>query len=285
MKLALQVISLLLVAGPFAMFAQPPSAPVRYSAPDINGRATLLVRPVLPADVTLANDGMTIALKVVVDGEGNVVSAQCSAALPQRIRKAAEAAAAESKFRPMIVNGEAVSYTGTLLYTIAVERVNWFRFGTALYSTFIFDNISLGPVAAMLTPEFADEKTRLQELDNGVELAVRWRTIEGVRRSLSDKLKGQDAWWFELGMAIREATAPFQSDRKPDRAELQRALAALARFADSAPGDVPRPVVQAIRDLSDHKIDPAMPLPELARLIFEMSRNIRPVDEPQFRNR
>ena len=132
-----------------------------HSVPDLNGRAMLLVRPEIPGDVAVKEDGHTLVVKVVVDANGDVISAKCSLACPREAAGPAEAAATASKFRPLFVNGRAVKYGGTLMYTIAVGKVNWYRFATALQSTYIFDNLSLGPVAAMLTSEFAGERGRL----------------------------------------------------------------------------------------------------------------------------
>lgn len=248
-----------------------------YSVPDINGRATLLVQPEIPSDVSLKTDGNTLIVIIVVDADGNVVSAKCSRNCPKKIAGAAEAAARASKFRPLIVGGQPVKYDGTLMYTIAVKQVNWYRFATALHSTYIFDNLSLGPVAAMLTNEFDGERSKLQELDrSGVELAFRWKTIESVKGSIRRKLQGKDAWWFDLAFAMREVTAPFQSDRKLDLSEVQAAILNLAKFVESAPPDVPPPTVEKLRTLSNYKIDPAMPPPEVHQAIFKLASGIRP---------
>ena len=247
-----------------------------YSVPDINGRATLLVQPEIPSDVFLKTDGKTLIVKVVVDANGNVVLAKCSLTCPKAAAGPAEVAAMASKFRPLIVGGRAVKYDGTLMYTIAVEKVNWYRFATALQSTFIFDNLSLGPVAAMLTNEFGGERTKLQDLDNGVELAVRWKTIEGVRDSIRRKLQGRDAWWFDLGFAMREVMSPFQSDKKLDLSEVQAAISNLAKFVESAPSDMPQLTVENLRTLSTYKIDRAMPPQEVRQAIFKLASGIRP---------
>jgi hypothetical protein len=154
--------------------------------------------------------------------------------------------------------------------------VNWHRFATALQSTYIFDNLSLGPVAAMLTNEFAEERSKLQDLDKGVEFAFRWKTIEDVRNSIKKKLSRGDAWWFDLGFAMREATSPFQSDKKLDPVEVQAAISKLAKFVDSAPSDVPASTVENLRTLSTYKIDPALPPQELRRAIFKIVSTIRP---------
>ena len=247
-----------------------------YSVADINGRATLLVQPELPGGVSLKTDGSTLIVKIVVDADGNVVSAKCSLDCPTEAAGAAEAAAMASKFRPLVSGGQAVKYSGTLIYPIAVAKVNWYGFATGLQSTYIFDNLSLGPVAAMLTNEFAGERTKLQDLDRGVELAVRWKTIEGVRDSIKLKLKGRDLWWFDLGFAMREVTAPFQTGTKPELNEVQAAISSLAKFVESAPADVPPPTLENLRTLSNYKIDPATPPREVHRAIFKLVSGIRP---------
>jgi hypothetical protein len=263
----------------FGLAQERPPEERRYSVPDINARATLLVRPDLPGEVLIENDGFTAVVKVVVDGEGNVLTAKCSTLCPASVAGPAEAAAAASKFRPLIVNGRSVQYEGTLMYTIAVQRVNWFSFGAALYSTYIFDNISLGPVAAMLTPEFSDEKVKLLELDRNPDLKVRWRTIESVRDSLTARLKGKDAWWFTVGIAVRQVTWAFQSDKKLDRDEVQKALSDLGKYVTPAPADIPKEVIDDLRTAAAFKIDPEMTNRDLYLEVRKMVAGIRP-DRP-----
>jgi hypothetical protein len=247
-----------------------------YSVPDINGRATLLVQPEIPSDVSLKSDGNTLIVKIVVDANGNVVSAKCSMDCPKAATRPAEAAAMASKFRPLIIGGQAVKYDGSLMYSITIEKVNWYRFATALQSTYIFDNLSIGPVAAMLTNEFAGERTKLQELDRGVELDFRWKTIESVKGSIKGRLQGRDAWWFDLGFAMREVTSPFQSDKKLDLSEVQTAISNLTKFVESAPSDAPPLTIENLRTLATYKINPAMPPQEVRRAIFKLASGIRP---------
>lgn len=265
-----------------AVFGQVPVAkePV-YSVPDLNGRAMLLVRPEIPAYAAALFDGKTLVVKVVVDENGDVVSAKCSLDCPVAATELAEAAALASKFRPLFVNGQAVRYDGTLMYTIASGKVNWYGFAIALQSTYIFDNLSLAPVAAMLTNEYAGERAKLQELD-GAELPVRWETINEVRDSIKGKLKGKDAWWFDLGFAMREVSSPFQSDKKLDLNEVQEAISRLAKFVESAPADVPAATVENLRTLSAYKINPAMPPQEVRQAIFKLAVGIKP-EEPRVR--
>jgi hypothetical protein len=265
------------LSASFCALAQNPGEKERvYSVPDINGRATLLVQPAIPADVVMQNDGDTLVVKIVVDANGDVVSAKCSLECPKGAAKPAEAAAMASKFHPLVIGGRAVKYDGSLIYTIAVEKLNWYRFAMALQSTYIFDNLSLKPVAAMLTNEFAVERSKLQSLDNGVELAARWKTIEIVKDSIRGKLQGKDAWWFDLGLAMRMVTSPFQSDKKLDLSEVQAAILNLGKFVESAPADVPPATVEKLRTLSTYTIDRESPPQEAGKAIFKLAAAIRP---------
>ncbi len=128
----------------------------------------------------------------------------------------------------------------------------------------------------MLTNEFAGERSKLRELDHGVELGVRWKTIEGVRDSIRRKLQGTNIWWFDLGFAMREVTSPFQSDKKLDLSEVQAAISNLVKFVESAPSEVPPATVENLRTLSTYKIAPAMPPLEVRKTIFKLASAIRP---------
>ena len=250
-----------------------------YTAPDLNARATLLVKPEIPSDAALKADGETLSVRVNVDGDGNVVSAKCSPDCPKAIAGLAEAAAMASKFRPLIVNGKSAKYDGTLLYSIALEKVNWLRFAYGLQSTYVFDNLSLTPIAAMLTNEFAAERAKLQALDQGVELAVRWKTIKEVRESIKGKLQGKDGWWFELGFAVRKVSWQFQSDKKLDLNEVQTAISNLSKFVDSAPSDLSPQVIENLRKLSTYKIDPAMPPREVYQALTKLISRVPSTNE------
>jgi hypothetical protein len=162
------------------------------------------------------------------------------------------------------------------MYTIAVERVNWYRFGTALYSTAVFDNISLGPVAAMLTTEFADEKNKLLDVDKAVDYATRVKTIENVRDSLKSKLKPTEVWWFTLGMAVRATGTPFQSNRPLNREKVQNALINLGKFVESAPKEIPQDIIEDLKAASLHKLDDALSKRDQFEAVLKLTSRIDP---------
>ena len=249
----------------------------RISVPDINGRAISLVKPEFPETAVAAQaDGEGVSLKVVVDENGNVISAQCSLNCHPMLKDAAELAAATSKFKPLIKDGQPVKYEGILLYTFVVNRVDWFRFGTALESTRQFDNISLGPVAQILSARFGDEKMKLLSLDvAGVDYEARQKGIREVEASLKEKLKDDDLWRFEIGMALRRITFWTMAGERTDRAELQRAIDDLSKYITMAPTGVDEQTIEALTTISKYRVTAELAERELRQAIYNLTRNIR----------
>ncbi len=249
----------------------------RISVPDINGRAILLVKPDFPETaVAAAADGAGVSLKVVVDENGDVISATCSLNCHPMLKDAAELAASTSKFKPLILNEKAVKYEGILLYTFVVDRVEWFRFGTALESARQFDNISLGPVAQILSSRFAEERKRLLSLDApGVDLKTRWATIREVEGVFKEKLKDGDRWRFEIGMGLRRITFWTMAGEKTDRALLQQAIDDLPKIIASAPEEVSKETIDALTAISKYRVPADLPERELRQTIYNMARTVR----------
>lgn len=279
MRKAVFCVSVALLIFSYCISAQiaAPPAP-RISVPDINARAIALVKPAFPETATAVGaDGAALGLKVVVDESGNVISAICSVDCHPLLKEAAEIAAATSKFRPLIDrDGRAVQYDGILIYTFVVERVDWYRFGTALESTRQFDNISLGPVAQILSAPFATEKEKLLSLDaKGVELETRWKAIGEVETSLRGKLKGGDLWRFEIGMALRLVTFWTLAGELTNRADLQTAIDNLPKIVATAPSDIPASTIEALNTVAKYRVPADLPERDLRQAISNMTRSIR----------
>jgi len=61
-----------------------------------------------------------VNVRVVIDGDGNVVEATSVSGHPL-LRAAAMAAAKEAKFAPTRLNGEPVAVSGTLVYNFVAQ--------------------------------------------------------------------------------------------------------------------------------------------------------------------
>lgn len=260
-------------------FAQIPENEPEAAVPDINGRAVTLVKPAFPETAVAADaDGAAVVVRVVVDEIGNVISATCLLPCHSMLKDAAELAAMQSKFKPLIINGRRVKYQGSLHYTFVVNRVDWFRFATAIESTRQFDNISLGPVAQILSPEFSKEKAGLLTLDanGGADYDTRQKVIAEVVASFKSKLKGIDLWRFELGLALRRVTFWPQAGGPVDRRELQKAIEELATVADWPPEGVAETLIKELTAISKYRIPPDISERDLRQAISDMSRNLAP---------
>jgi hypothetical protein len=256
--------------------AQPAPKPLAR-VPDIYRMIISMVEPAFPETSAAAGaDGMPVSVRVVIDESGSVLAANCSADCHPLLKDAAEMAARSSKYRPLMRDGQPVRYDGFLSYTYVVSRIDWARFGTSLESTRQFDNISLYPVAQMLSKTYSDEKSRLLALDTkGTELEMRWKVIREVEDSIRSKLKGRDLWRFETSMALRRVTFWAMAGERTNRVDLQKAISELPRFIDAAPEGVSAELIQQLTDVSKFKVSEEMPEKELREALMKMTRNIR----------
>jgi TonB family protein len=81
----------------------------------VNGKATNLVRPVYPPQAKAVNAGGAVNVEVIIDEQGNVISATAVSGHPL-LRAAAVDAARQSKFNPTILSGQPVKVSGVIVY-------------------------------------------------------------------------------------------------------------------------------------------------------------------------
>lgn len=91
----------------------PPRAPI--SGGVLNGKATKLVQPPYPAIARAAHASGQVTVQVLIDEEGNVISAHAVSGHPL-LQAAAIAAARASKFTPTKLSGQSVKASGVVIY-------------------------------------------------------------------------------------------------------------------------------------------------------------------------
>jgi TonB family protein len=91
----------------------PSNRPVNVGV--LNGRAINLPTPAYPSAARALRASGRVTVQVLVDQTGNVSSAKAMSGHPL-LRQAAEAAARQSSFNPIVVNNQAVAATGVLVY-------------------------------------------------------------------------------------------------------------------------------------------------------------------------
>lgn len=94
----------------------PPAAPrAPISGGVLNGKAVSLVKPAYPAIARSAHASGTVTVQVLVNEEGNVISAHAVSGHPL-LRPSAVAAARASKFTPTKLSGQPVKVAGVIIY-------------------------------------------------------------------------------------------------------------------------------------------------------------------------
>ncbi|HEX5706949.1 MAG TPA: energy transducer TonB, partial [Pyrinomonadaceae bacterium] len=97
-----------------------PRRPVNLSTGVIAGKATHKPAPAYPELAKQAKASGTVAVQVVVDEQGRVVSAHAASGHPL-LRKAAVDAALRARFSPTFLSGQPVKVTGLINYNFVLN--------------------------------------------------------------------------------------------------------------------------------------------------------------------
>lgn len=99
----------------------PPPAPRGpISGGVLNGKATRLVQPAYPAIAKAARASGQVRVQVLIDENGNVVSASPVSGHPL-LQSSAAAAARASKFSPTLLSGQPVKVSGIIIYNFVAQ--------------------------------------------------------------------------------------------------------------------------------------------------------------------
>lgn len=95
-----------------------PRAPI--SGGVLNGKATYLPKPAYPPIAKAAHASGTVNVQVIIDENGNVISASAISGHPL-LKPSAVAAARQAKFSPTKLSGQPVKVTGVLVYNFVEQ--------------------------------------------------------------------------------------------------------------------------------------------------------------------
>lgn len=137
MRRIVVVLSAILAAGTFNVLAQNP-LPQEINGGILNGKAVKLVKPEYPDDVKASKIEGTVLVDVIIDENGNVASATAvtePVKMPRPggtveeiqpanpiLREAAEKAALESKFSPVLLQGQPIKVRGRIIYVFKADE-------------------------------------------------------------------------------------------------------------------------------------------------------------------
>ncbi|HXG85064.1 MAG TPA: energy transducer TonB [Pyrinomonadaceae bacterium] len=168
MKKQFLFVASIILFGIQIVSAQTPPAPVKQiNKGVVNGSALNLAKPTYPAAARAVNAEGAVNVQVVIDENGDVVSATAVSGHPL-LRAAATEAARQSKFAPTLLSGQAVKVTGVLVYNFVGEdrAANWLKIGydlaSAQYSSAAFLNTNR--IDKSFGADWTAEKEQLQKL-------------------------------------------------------------------------------------------------------------------------
>ncbi len=95
-----------------------PSGPV--SGGVVNGKATSLPKPPYPAAAKAVRASGAVSVQVLIDEDGNVVSASATSGHPL-LRAAAVQAARGARFSPTMLSGQKVKVSGVIVYNFVAQ--------------------------------------------------------------------------------------------------------------------------------------------------------------------
>lgn len=158
MKKQILFILLILIIANLTIFAQ--NAPKTISGGTINGKAISLPAPAYPAAAKAVGASGSVNIQVLIDEEGNIVSASAVSGHPL-LRAAAEGAARQAKFRPTQLSGQPVKVSGIITYVFNLPKLDEDSGGSATAGDFPSTNnsTSIGSIA--------DEKANLDYMSFG----------------------------------------------------------------------------------------------------------------------
>lgn len=99
---------------------KPPQGPVRVASSVLVGKALAKPAPPYPPIAKQIKQQGTVAVQIVVDEQGRVVSAKAAAG-PPLLLLAAERAAYQARFTPTVLNGQPVKITGVITYNFVLQ--------------------------------------------------------------------------------------------------------------------------------------------------------------------
>lgn len=134
----LLLLSTIFILSSLIISAQTPQPlPKQINGGVLNGKAISLQKPSYPSAAKAVKASGAVSVQVLIDEQGNVVSASAVSGHPL-LRQAAEQAALASKFAPTTLSGQPVKVSGIITYNFVSEITtismtgNWYQTGMAL---------------------------------------------------------------------------------------------------------------------------------------------------------
>jgi TonB family protein len=243
--------------------------PKQISAGVVNGKATSLPKPEYPAAAKAIRASGSVNVQVVIDENGNVISAKAVSGHPL-LQAAAVQAAQQAKFKPTLLSGQPVKVSGVIVYNFVApplpsgeqktpEDLVFFT-GVGMFLTALKDvepgeeeNSILREMADSLPADFAGEKAQLNRLTTA-RRGEHVRIIDELIASFGRRLTGTQLWLFDFGKywgdALRQAQKLSSNNPGGDKVKFIDSINKMTALLNSAPKDIPANVLEKIRRIA-----------------------------------
>ncbi len=227
----------------------------------INAKALSLPRPEYSPAAIAVNAGGVINVRVTLNEEGNVESAEAVSGHPL-LQAASVEAAKQAKFQPVIVSGKPAKVSGIIVYNFARSEtfLNWrtigYEMAVAERSPELPLKFPAGSISISFPESWNDERAeilKLRALQNSINNSGTARgqfvsasqtldiasidhrqVIAGLKASFENRLSSQpnDLWNFSLGLLLGKISRQISDD-----SALRTNLAELIQLGANAPTD------------------------------------------------
>ncbi|QQS40905.1 MAG: energy transducer TonB [Acidobacteriota bacterium] len=194
------------------------------SAGIVNGRAKELVVPEWPPAAKSTNDHGLVRVEVVIDQDGKVEDAKALEG-PVLLRRTSVAAAKESTFYPILLQGKPVRVLGLIIYRYIPYHYNWLEIGFS----------EPGQIQWSRLPEGVEQLGEMRNVrrseiwgDNPQEEAALIAAVESALVSDYKKL-----WLFRVGRSLNKIGLQYKRNEET----LARVGAELERLLITKPED------------------------------------------------
>ncbi len=132
---------------------------------NIKRKAIFLPKPVYPSEALEAGADGSVKVEVIIDQEGNVISATAISG-PALLKNATEETARRTKFKS-VEGDQNVRETGFLIYNFAIEKAGWVKIGfdlAVIQKSPTLRPLNIPVIAKAFQPEWTGEMEILAQL-------------------------------------------------------------------------------------------------------------------------
>lgn len=190
--------------------------PLEISGGVVNGKAITLVRPPYPAAARAVNASGSVKVQVLIDYEGNVISAVAVSGHPLLYSVSVKAALA-SKFSPTFLQGQPVKVSGIIVYNFVgstapktLSEVG-FTLGILEKAETVPFSISINELADNLPAEWTEEKSKFMDFyaennnfsSDDAKKTPASKTKSSKNKSKNYETRNRDRAPVIMGMALK----------------------------------------------------------------------------------